>query len=253
MEFVSLLNTPPIRRIREFGALRLLRRLHRVTHRLPVQLRPVERKRILVVAPHMDDDVIGPGGTLALHRRLGSEISVVFCAGGASPEDDRTRKEESRQAAAYMGFERVEWLDFPTGAMALHEPGIGARLAELLRDIAPDQVFCPFVSDHHRDHTAAAMGVAEALTLTGWSGDVWCYEIWSPLWPNVAVDITDVVDVKRHAIDLYASQVKGLHYTDGALGLNRYRALRVYVPYAEAFYVANAAQFVKISRQMNTV
>jgi LmbE family N-acetylglucosaminyl deacetylase len=250
---VSLLNAPLVRRLRELGAVRLLRRLHRVTHRLPVQLRTLERARLLVVAPHMDDDVIGPGGTLALHRRLGSAVNVVFCGAGATPEQDRTRKEETRQAAKFMAFDRVEHLDFPEGAMSLHEDAMGTKLAKLLRELTPNQVFCPFVADHHRDHTAVAMAVAKAITESGWRGDVWCYEVWSPLWPNVAIDISSVVDVKRQAIDLYASQVQGLHYADGALGLNRYRALRVYVPYAEAFYVVPAAQFVELSREMNVV
>jgi LmbE family N-acetylglucosaminyl deacetylase len=250
---VSLLNAPIIRRLREVAALRLLQRLHRITHRLPVKLRPIERARVLVVAPHMDDDVIGPGGTLVLHRRLQSEVNVVFCAAGATPEQDRTRKAETREAARFMGFARVEHLNFPEGSMSLHEAAMGEKLAGLLRELAPEQIFCPFVSDHHRDHTAVALALAQAIRQTGWRGEVWCFEVWSPLWPNVAVDISDVVADKRQAIELYASQVQGLHYADGALGLNRYRALRVYVAYAETFYVTDEAHFVTLAQEMNTL
>jgi LmbE family N-acetylglucosaminyl deacetylase len=250
---VSLLESPLIRRVRQFGALRLLRSLHRISHRLPVKLREVERARLLVVAPHMDDDVIGPGGTLALHRAKRSSINVVFCAAGATDEQDRTRKAEAREAADFMGFERVDWLDFPEGKLSPNEGPLGLELAKLIRELSPDQIFCPYVADHHRDHSAVAMALANAIERTRWKGQVWSYEVWSPLWPNVAVDISSVVDVKRKAIELYASQVAGLHYVDGTLGLNRYRALRVYVDYAEAFFVAEDDEFVAFAQVMNTL
>lgn len=249
---MSLLDHPLARRVRQFGAVRLLRRLHRVSHRLPVKLRAVERAKVLVVAPHMDDDVIGPGGTLALHRRAQSSIQVVFCAAGKTPEEDRQRKSEARAAADFMGFEHVEWLDFPEGQLSPNEGALSRALEKVLVDVRPDQVFCPYVADHHRDHSAVALALATAIERAGYGGEVWSYEVWSPLWPNVAVDISSVVDVKRKAIELYTSQVAGLHYTDGTLGLNRYRALRVYVDYAEAFFVADAAEFVEFSRTMNT-
>lgn len=248
---VPVLDHPLVRRVREFGAVRLLRRLHRVGHRLPVRLRSPERARVLVIAPHMDDDVIGPGGTLALHRQRGSTVNVVFCAAGATPEQDRTRKAEARAAAEFMGFARVDWLDFPEGALSPREAELGRKLAELLREQQPEQVFCPYVADHHRDHSAVALALAAALEETRWQGEIWCYEVWSPLWPNVAVDISSVVDTKRKAIELYGSQVAGLHYTEGTLGLNRYRALRVYVDYAEAFFVASPAEYSELAREMN--
>jgi LmbE family N-acetylglucosaminyl deacetylase len=249
----SLLKVPAVRQVREFGALRLLRRLHRISHRLPVELRAVEPSRVLVVAPHMDDDVIGPGGTLALHRQKGSSISVVFCAAGATPEQDRTRKAEARAAADYMSFERVDWLDLPEGLLSPNEAALASKLARVIDESLPAQIFCPYPADHHRDHSAVALALASAIEQTAWQGEVWSYEVWSPLWPNVAVDISSVVDTKRKAIDLYASQVAGLHYTEGTLGLNRYRGLRVYVDYAEAFFVEGAKEFVKLSREMNTL
>jgi LmbE family N-acetylglucosaminyl deacetylase len=177
----------------------------------------------------------------------------VFCAAGATPEQDRTRKAEAQAAAEFMGFERVDWLDFPEGKLSPNEAAMASQLARLIRELSPEQIFCPYVADHHRDHSAVAMALALAIGETGWEGQVWSYEVWSPLWPNVAVDITSVVDVKKKAIELYASQVAGLHYVDGTLGLNRYRALRVYVDYAEAFFVAEQDEFVAFAQVMNTL
>lgn len=245
--------TDLLRRLKEKTALRLLRRLHRVTHRMSPELRTVEKARLLVVAPHMDDDVIGAGGTLLLHRQVGSETSVVFCAAGATPDQDAVRKAETRQAAAAMGFARLDWLDLPDGSLSRVEPAMADGLARLLREQNPQQIFCPFVSDHHRDHAAVAQGVALAIRATGWQGQVWCYEVWSPLWPNVAVDISSVTTVKRQMIEIYASQTAGLHYADGILGLNSYRGLKTYVESAEAFYVCDASDFCTLAAQMNAI
>jgi len=250
---VAVLDHPLLVRLRQYGTLRLLRRLHRVSHRLPVKLRSMERTRLLVVAPHMDDEVIGAGGALVWHARARSSISVVFCAAGATPEEDRVRRAEARAVSEFMGFERVDWLDFPEGALSPNEEALSEQLEKLIRELQPAQIFCPYVADHHRDHSAAALALAAAIERCGYQGEVWCFEVWSTLWPNVAVDISSVIAVKRKAIELYASQVAGLHYTDGMLGLNRYRGLRVYVDYAEVFFVADAPTFIELSRFMNEV
>jgi hypothetical protein len=52
-------------------------------------------------------------------------------------------------------------------------------------------------------------------------------------------------------IGLYASQVAGLHYVEGTLGINRYRALRVYVEYADAFLVTSGKEYVGLARVTN--
>jgi LmbE family N-acetylglucosaminyl deacetylase len=248
---VSLNRIPLLAPLRHWGAKRLLRRLHRLTHRLPCTLRDVQRARVLVVAPHMDDEAIGAGGTLARHARAGSTADVVWCAAGASETTTRARKEEARVAAALLGLRQLHWLDRPDGRLSRHEPELARELARLVGELRPDQVFCPFPSDHHRDHTAVAVAVAEALATVRFRGEVWCYEIWSPLWPNAAVDITETVDVKRQAIQAHASQVAGLDYVEGAVGLNRYRGMRLYVPFAEAFFVCSAAELAGFAAELN--
>jgi LmbE family N-acetylglucosaminyl deacetylase len=248
---VPIFDHPLLVRVREYGALRLMRRLHRFGHRLPVKLRRIERARLLVVAPHMDDEVIGMGGTLVLHARAESSVHVAFCARGATPEEDHRRRGEARAVSQLLGFERIDWLDFPEGALSPHEATLSTALEKLLLERAPEQVFVPYVADHHRDHSAAALALAAALERTRWRGEVWCYEVWSTLWPNIAVDISNVTALKREAIELYRSQVEGLHYADGMLGLNRYRGLRVYVDHAETFFVSDSATFIDLARTMN--
>lgn len=236
-----------------WGARRLLQRTHRITHRLPMKLREVVPARILVVAPHMDDEVLGPGGCLALHKRCGSRVDVVFCAAGKDPSIDAVRKTEARACAEHMGFARLTWLDLPDGSLSVREAELATRLAEIIRESAPEQLFVPYPTDHHRDHAAVAAALSRAIQSIGWRGEVWCFEVWSPSWPNTAVDISTVVEQKLRAIHFHASQVAGLHYAGGILGLNRYRALRVCVDYAEAFWVAPEREFVELAEEMSRI
>lgn len=227
--------------------------MQRITHRLPVRLTEVSQSRVLVVSPHMDDEVIAAGGTLALHRQIGSRVDIVFCAGGKTDEEDRTRKAESVAASEYMGFDSIRWLGLPDGYLSHHEKELATTLADAITELNPEQIFCPFITDHHRDHMAATAALGDAIRKTSWLGELWCYECWSTLWPNTAVDITDVVDTKRASIELYKSQVEGLHYSDGILGLNRYRGLRVARDYAETFFVVDTARFKDLVATMNTL
>jgi LmbE family N-acetylglucosaminyl deacetylase len=239
------------------GSLRLLGRAQRVFHRLPVHLVGIDRARVLVIAPHMDDEVIGPGGTVLRHVAAGSQVGVVFASDGAggtngAERDDYVdiRKREALTAAEQMGTSVVEFLDHPDGQLCRVERTLSDELAEILRTWEPEQVFVPFPTDHHRDHQATASAAARAMKRTGWAGEVWTYEAWSPLWPNVSVDVTDVIDGKVDALNCHTSQVNGLDYVEATVGLNRFRGLRVGVPLAEAFYRAPAAEFSRVCARL---
>lgn len=235
------------------GSTRLLRRARRVFHRMPVQLVDLTPGRVLVVAPHQDDEVIGPGGTLIRHVQAGSDVAVVFASDGAAGTSGAERearvarrRSEAEDAAKRMGTTIVGFLDHPDGSLCLRETQLADDLARVIADVAPDQLFVPFPTDHHRDHQATAAAASRAVRQAGWRGHVWCYEAWSPLWPNVSVDITDVADEKVAALRCHESQVSSVDYVDATLGLNRFRGLRVSVPLAEAFYQAPAPDFARI-------
>src|SRR5690349_15928527 len=87
----------------ERTATRFLRRIHRLTHRMPVRLRTVERQRVLVVAPHPDDEVIAVGGTLALHQRASSEVLTLYVTLDAPATDGSiVRKGEAERVARLL-------------------------------------------------------------------------------------------------------------------------------------------------------
>ena len=248
-----MIGSSLFRRLRVATTRRFLARLHRVTHRMPLELRPVARSRVLFVAPHMDDVEIACGGTLVLHGRAKSALGVLYVTDSgdtdgqrlSADEVRRIRRSEAERSAREVGAEIVAVGTFPDGHLSLHEDAAAAFVAETIARWKPEQIFCPFPADNHRDHQSTAAVVALALESTGWRGEVWCYEVWSALWPNVAVDISGVREEKARAIASYASQ-NGMPYAEAALGLNRFRGLRVGVAAAEAFHVSSADDFRKL-------
>ena len=248
-------------RVRSALARRFFVGLRRATHRMSVQLEAPLRGRILVVAPHMDDEAIACGGTLLLHKALGSAVRVVFVSDSSSAVRDpvvaerlRTiRRAEMTLAAAALGLESVEELGFPDGSLVKHEDAIAARLAGEIASFRPTEVFCPFPVDGHADHQACAIAVAAAAQQADWQGDVVAYEVWSTLWPNLAIDIGSVADQKAALIRLYASQMGDRDYVSAILGLNLYRGLAHRVAHAEAFHRCTPAQFAMLTACLDRV
>jgi LmbE family N-acetylglucosaminyl deacetylase len=210
---------------------------------LPERIRRPDSGTVLVFAPHPDDEVIGCGGTLALHALQGDPIHVVVAFDGAgSSQDGRSRelaelrKAEALDAGAILSGDagRIEYLflDHPEG----HEPSEGEtrqavrKLADIVRDVTPRSVYAPWIGEHHLDHHVLSRAVRLALIQAG--GDyldddmaAWGYEVWTPLVPTRVVDITSVVDVKRAALREHASQLSLRDLVHAALGLNAQRSL----------------------------
>lgn len=236
-------------------ARRFLVGLRRATHRMPVRLEAPVAARVLVIAPHMDDESIACGGTLLLHRGLGSTVGVVFVSDSTAGIADAAvaaqvaalRRAEMARVRSALGLASVVELGFPDGALVRHEAEIGARLAEQIAAFAPDQIFVPFPFDGHADHQACALATAAAMQRAGWAGEVLAYEVWSALWPNLAVDIGTVADEKAALIRLYASQMADRDYAGAILGLNRYRGLQHRIAFAEAFHRCTPAQFRELT------
>jgi LmbE family N-acetylglucosaminyl deacetylase len=199
----------------------------------------------------MDDEVIGCGGTLLLHRTLGSDVRVVFVSdsSGAVADEGRaknlrdTRRAEMMKVREVLAIGSIVELDFADGSLMSHEDAIASRLAEELRAFRPDQVLCPFPADGHADHQSTAVALAAATQLSDWDGEVLAYEVWSTLWPNMAVDIGAVADEKARLIRMYVSEMGDRDYAAAVLGLNRYRGMQHRVELAEAFHRCDAAQF----------
>ncbi|MEO8035325.1 MAG: PIG-L deacetylase family protein [Acidobacteriota bacterium] len=234
--------------------------LKRASQRMPMELVVPVRSRVLVVSPHMDDEVMACGGNLLLHRQLGSEVRVVYVSDSSADLPDPSagrlraaRHAEMTRVRSVLHLHSVIELAFPDGKLVSYERDIATRLARELEDFSPTMVFCPFPLDGHGDHQACAFALSSATRLAGWEGDVLAYEVWSALTPNIAIDIGSVVEEKAELIRMYTSQTQDRDYESAFIGLNRYRGLPYRIAFAEAFHRCTARQFGALAASLNSV
>lgn len=158
-------------------------------------------RRTVVVSPHQDDETLGCGGTIALKRRAGADVSIVFMMDGTRShvplidpgELSALRHAEAVRAAERLGVpaERVHFLDFPEGALIRHVDEAAERLLEVLERFGPDDVFVTAAEEPHRDHAAANTATQAAIDRYGRAVDLYEYPIWCWYhWPNVPLPLT---------------------------------------------------------------
>jgi LmbE family N-acetylglucosaminyl deacetylase len=153
-----------------------------------VKLRPGTPRRLLVVAPHPDDEAIGAHALMTRLRRRGVTVHVVVVTDGAAshPSSARwphrrlvaERRRESRRVLRQIGVaaNAVTFLDLPDGR--LHTRAAAARrgLARAIARRGPTLVVSPSLRDDHKDHRTVAACV-EALQRPG------LRTLAYPVWP----------------------------------------------------------------------
>src|ERR1700735_3660522 len=149
-----------------------LLRVAKIFNKSAIEWQPSD-ERIVVLAPHMDDEVIGCGGTLARHIACGSEVTVVFLTDGRLGGKDAVaqagqadiaavRKREAQLALAELGVTHSVFLDAEDGRLGA-APGLGEALRAALAAARPDIVYLPFFLEEHPDHRAVSVLLAEAV------------------------------------------------------------------------------------------
>ena len=219
-------------------------------------------ERVVVLAPHMDDETIGCGGTLALHAQRGAQITVVFLTDGRNgssklstlPRDEReqaqrwlveTRKQEARGALTELGIEQMRCLDAEDGALRSNA-GAAQQLRSILSERQPHLVYLPFYLEEHDDHRAVSTVLLDAVAGTDLQFQCMGYEVWTPLFPNCLVRIDQTMPQKKAALNKYVSQLAEADYLHACVGLNAHRSaclLDARNGYAEAFHVSSLAEY----------
>lgn len=211
---------------------------------IPYEPALLRGERLLVLAPHPDDEVIGCGGLVALHLREGRQVRVVVATDGTEGGDGSVREDESRRALARLGPAEIEFLRYRDRTL---DDSAADAVARELRSFAPDLILVPAPIEIHPDHLALSRIFCEliqrdeSLFATLAVARVAFYEVGQPLRPNALVDISDVADAKFAAIADHASQLALRDYVGYARGLNTYRAMTLPAgtTHAEAYYVVD--------------
>lgn len=222
---------------------------------------PVFGRRVLVVAPHADDETLGVGGTMARFAAEGRDVTVAVMTGeGEGPhpfltaQAVKTVRAECAQAMAVLGVTRTLFRDLPSTMLdAMPQFEVNRAAAEIVDEVRPDLVFLPFEHDLHRDHEilnyAFRVALRPHLPANRRAHAVLSYEtatethLQSPhlrpsFEPNVWIDISDHLDRKLDALSRYRSQIPpapGLRSLESLRALAVWRGAQIGVRAAEAF------------------
>ncbi len=192
----------------------------------------------LVVAPHPDDDVLGCGGAIALLRRFGLPVHVLFVSDGAAshpnsrkfppPAMRDLREREAREGLGRLDVPAaaIDFLCLPDGSLpGPSDSGFAEAVdvcATRLRAVQPDTLLLPWRRDPHPDHRATSHIFRAALARHDGHPRLLEYPIWA--WERAVpgelpepgevcpfrLDIGAVTAAKRDAIMAHQSQVTPL-------------------------------------------
>lgn len=213
-------------------------------------------RRIAVVAPHPDDEILGCGGTMARAAAAGAEVHVVVVTRGQPPlfEQqlvDRIRRETLR-AHAMLNVTDTQFLDFPAAGLdQIPRSDLNHALSSALSRIEPDLLLVPFIGDIHLDHQIvfnaalvyarprSPIGPTRILAYETLSETNWLAPGVTPAFiPNVFVDISATIDSKIAAFSSFETQVKPSpdeRSVEAIRALATLRGATVYRHAAEAF------------------
>ena len=198
------------------------------------------KERILVIAPHPDDDVLGAGGTMAEAATKGKGVfSVYITDGRSSPRTDpsisddemvRQREKEALAALKAVGAAGGFFLRKRSSEMEGEEgKKTGKELAEIIRWIGPQEIYLPAPYERHRTHQRCTRLAIEALRDSiGVKPVLLGYSLWGCFWGEkgrVVRDISPHISKKVEAVLAHSTQIAYKNYQQGILGKNNYEAI----------------------------
>ena len=195
--------------------------------------------RLLLMAPHPDDEALAMGGLLQRAGAVGATIHVVFLTDGENnpwPQRaadrrwrigprERARWSARRRSEALhslralgLGAERASFLGFPdqqlTSLLIGGDPALPRALSELLDECTPTHVIAPSAQDHHPDHSALAVAVRTACARGRRNATLRLFEYvvhdghQRPVGQIARIQLSpDEIKFKRGAIACHASQL----------------------------------------------
>ena len=221
------------------------------------------KEKILVVAAHPDDEVLGCGGTIARHADEGDQVQVLIVAEGAtSRQEQRNRNQASDELSALaqaaqkvgtiLGAKGVELLDLPDNRLdSLDRLDLIKQIEGRIACHQPQVVYVHHAGDVNIDHRRLHEAVVTACRPTPGqpvrrllSFEVASSTEWQapgsapPFQPNWFVDISAQWPRKREALEAYASEMRPWPHARSIKAvehLARWRGAQVGVEAAEAF------------------
>ena len=215
-------------------------------------------KIVLVVAAHSDDEVLGCAGTIAKHVASGDKVHGLFMTDGISSRHvanhkvvERERQNSAQKAAEILGTTSIQILNFPDNKMdSVPLLDITQVIEEIILKIQPEIIYTHHVGDLNVDHQITSKAVMtacrpqpnfcvkEIYSFEILSSTEWQISGYLPFTPNVFIDISDYIDVKKMALKAYEDEMHNPPHSrsiENSLRLSSIRGNEVGIDFAEAF------------------
>tara|TARA_B100000780_G_scaffold277400_1_gene248024 strand:- start:3629 stop:4291 length:663 start_codon:yes stop_codon:yes gene_type:complete len=181
--------------------------------------------KILVVAPHPDDEVLGAGGTILRYKSEGHSVAWLIVTKisddfGWTPEQIIKREVEISSIQKFYDFDEVFELGFPTTKLdTVPMAEIVEDISNVIKTFCPDELLIPHLGDIHTDHQIIHKAI---LSCTKWFRypfikRILSYETLSEtdfgldasthFIPNVYIDISDFLERKIKSMEIYSSEM----------------------------------------------
>ena len=218
--------------------------------------------KVLVIAPHPDDEVLGAGGTIAKYAAQGDEVYVAVVTKGCPPifSDEFVAKgrAECEKADSLLGVKKTIFMDFPAAMIeTVPRYELNDAFIKLIQDIVPQEVYIPHRGDMQLDHKmvvdAAMVALRpkykhvpqrilayETLSETGWD----IPNSTNEFIPNVYNDISEFLDRKLEAMSIFSTQLADF---PNARSIESIKALAIY---RGATVSLNAAEAFELIREI---
>lgn len=222
------------------------------------------KKKILVIAAHPDDEVLGCGGTMAKHVMQGDEVVSIILAEGITSRDVKRNRSihsgdfEILHKAAYkaneiLGVKELYLLDFPDNRMdQLDLLDIVKKIEEIIYKYKPNVIYTHHIGDvnidHQQIHRAVLTAVRpipgnhrvqELLFFETASSTEWMPRGSAPTFsPDWYVNISETLDKKLKALEAYEFEMRNWPHARSVRSLEhlaRWRGSNIGVEAAEAF------------------
>lgn len=202
-------------------------------------------RKILVVAPHPDDETLGCGGTILRHIAKGDEVSWLIVTGiseelGFSAKRVSLREKEIEAVSAAYNFSSVYNLGLPTTRLDdMPMVELIEAIGSVFKEAEPEVVYVPYCGDVHTDHKIVFDAAASCTKWfrCGSIKKVLAYETLSEtdfglspdtggFRPNVFIDITEHFEKKFEIMKTYESELSEFPFPRSKEAIRALAALR---------------------------
>ena len=209
--------------------------------------------KILIIAPHPDDEVLGCGGIIAKHTKEGDEVYLCIVTKAYTPDWSeeflKNRPKEIEKANKILGIKKTYFLDYPTVKLdTIPQKELNEEISKVVNVVNPDILYIPYKGDLNKDHRLvfesslvatrpANHKVKRILSYEALSETEWGQSI-EPFTPNVYIDISETFEKKIEAMKAYESELKQYPHPRSleiVEALAKKRGSEAGVKFAEAF------------------